>query len=200
MEYISEIISAIGVIIAAFFTYNQYAKNKMTDIKVERYREEMERKAKRRNENSMIVFDVLHDLLRDLNADRVYIAQPHPLGNESMISVYFEVKRRGVEPMKPYIQNLKISEVTKFGRMLADNLYLYIEDVSDIEDRYATAMLAMHGTKSVIIKRLSDNTHDWNGSIFCEYTDEVGVTQEEAQELLHKAATEIQYILPEYKE
>lgn len=200
MEHLSEIIGAIGVIILGVLQYMQYAMNKMIDVKVEQYREETERKAKRRNENSMIVYDMLHDLLRDLKADRVYIAQPHPLGNESMISVFYEVKRRGVEPMKPHIQHLKICEVAKFSRMLADNLYLYIEDISKIEDRYANALLAMHGTQSVIIKRLSDNTHDWNGSIFCEYTDEVGVTQEEAQELLHKAATEIQYILPEYKE
>lgn len=35
MEYLPAIISAIGTIIAAWFAYNQYTKNKITDLKVE---------------------------------------------------------------------------------------------------------------------------------------------------------------------
>ena len=36
MEYLPAIISAIGTIIAAWFAYNQYAKNKFTDLKIEK--------------------------------------------------------------------------------------------------------------------------------------------------------------------
>lgn len=101
---IAAIISAIGAIIAAFFTYNQYTRNKLTDLKVEQMKKEADERNKRRSDNSAIVHGELWEILHELKADRVYIVQPHPLGNESMISIYFESKRKGVESMKPRIQ------------------------------------------------------------------------------------------------
>ena len=32
------IISALGTIVAAFFAYNQYTKNKLTDMKIEQFK------------------------------------------------------------------------------------------------------------------------------------------------------------------
>ena len=43
MEYLPAIISAIGTIIAAWFAYNQYTKNKLTDLKIEKFRKEIGR-------------------------------------------------------------------------------------------------------------------------------------------------------------
>ena len=37
MENIPAIISALGVIITAWFSYNQYTKNKKTDLKIEQF-------------------------------------------------------------------------------------------------------------------------------------------------------------------
>ena len=79
MEYIPAIISAIGTIIAAWFAYNQYSKNKLTDLKIERFRQEETAKNTRRNYNSAVVFGELWNVLYQLKADRVYIVQPHPL-------------------------------------------------------------------------------------------------------------------------
>jgi hypothetical protein len=59
--------------------------------------------------------------------------------------------------------------------------------------------LSSCGCEAAIIKRLSDNKHDWVGSIFCEFTDEMNISEEEAKEILHIAATNIQYILPEIR-
>ncbi|EJW89698.1 hypothetical protein EVA_22194, partial [gut metagenome] len=61
------------------------------------------------------------------------------------------------------------------------------------------SLLNRCGTTGVIIKRLSDNTHDWIGSIFCEFTGNMEIEEKEASELLHISATNIQYLLPEYK-
>ena len=36
----ANIINAIGVIIVAYFTYNQYTKNKVTDYKLEKWKAE----------------------------------------------------------------------------------------------------------------------------------------------------------------
>lgn len=198
---ISEIITALGGIIIAWFGYNQYTKNKRTDYEIEKLRTEDKVTNRRRSDNAMIIFGALWELLYAIKADRVYIVQPHPLGNEEMLSIYFEVKRRWAEPMKPHIQRMRIAEVAKFASELVHNLFMYIKNVNeDVKDRYAQSIFASCGTTSVIVKRLSDNKHDWVGSIVCEYTDPMEVSEEESKELLHKAATNIQYILPEIRD
>jgi hypothetical protein len=146
------------------------------------------------------VFGELWNVLYETGASRVYIVQPHPLGHEEMLTIYFEVKRKGVEPMKGHIQNMRISEVATFASSLVKNLFLYITDIdAQVEDRYARSILSSYGCESAIIKRLSDNKHDWVGSIFCEFTDKMTVSEEDAKEILHIAATNIQYILPEIR-
>lgn len=196
---IPAIISAIGVIIAAWFSYNQYAKNKLTDMKVEQMKRDHEISRKRRSDNSALVHGELWEVLHELKADRVYIVQPHPLGNESMVSIYFESKRKGVESMKPRIQNLKMCDVAKFCSELTKNLFMFIKDIDgQVPDRYAKSLLSSCGTEQVIIKRLSDNSHDWVGSIFCEFTHGVDIDENEARAILHEAAMNIQYILPPF--
>ena len=130
MEYIPAIITAIGVIITAWFAYNQKTKDKMTDLKIEQIRAETAEKKKRRADNSAIVHGELWEALHELHADRVYIVQPHPLGNESMVSIYFESKRKGVESMKPKIQNLKMCECAAFCADMAKNLYMFFDDTN----------------------------------------------------------------------
>ena len=199
MEYLPEIISALAVIITAWFSYNQYAKNKLTDLKVEQMQRDNEVKRKRRSDNSALVHGELWEILHELKADRVYIVQPHPLGNESMVSIYFESKRKGVESMKPRIQNLKMCDVAKFCADLTKNLFMFITDIANqVTDRYAKSLLSSCGTEQVIIKRLSDNSHDWVGSIFCEFTHGQKIDEAEARAILHEAAMNIQYILPAF--
>ena len=199
-EGLAKVLGALSPFAVAFLGYYQYTRNKMTDLKIDQYKQEQEAKAKRRNDNSAIVYDALRDVLHDLNADRVYIVQPHPLGNESMLSIYFEVKRKGIEGMRTHVQGLRISEVAKFSSAMARNLFMYISDIeAQVHDRYAQALLSSYGTQAAIVKRLSDNTHDWVGSVFCEFTHPMSVSEEEAREILHTAATNIQYILPEYQ-
>lgn len=197
MEYLPEIICAIGTILSAYFAYNQYTKNKLTDLKIEQMRRDNEIKRKRRSDNSALVHGELWEVLHSLKADRVYIVQPHPLGNESMVSIYFESKRKGVESMKPRIQNLKMCDVAKFCSDLAKNLFMLISDIDgQVSDRYAKSLLSSCGTSQVIIKRLSDNSNDWVGSIFCEFTHDTEIDEKEARTILHEAALNIQYIIP----
>lgn len=201
MEYIPAIISAIGTIIVAWFAYNQKTKDKMTDLKIEQIRNKNEEKKNRRADNSAIVHGELWSALVELHADRVYIVQPHPLGNESMVSIYFESKRKGVESMKPKVQNLKMCEVASFCADMAKNLYMYFDDIDvQVTDRYAKSLLSACGTTKVAIKRMSDSTHDWVGSIFCEFTHDTQVNEDEVRSVLHEVATNVQYLLPEYRE
>ena len=200
MEYLAPIISAIGTILVAWFAYNQKTKDKMTELKIEQYKAQEERRSKRRADNSSLVYGELWNVLHELDAARVYIVQPHPLGNESMLSVYFEVKRKGVEGMKPQIQSLPIADVAKFSSDLVKHLFMFITDIDEqVEDKYAKAIFSSCGCEAAIVKRLNDNTHDWVGSIFCEFTRPMTVSEEEARAVMHTAALNIQYLLPEYK-
>lgn len=200
MEYLPAIISAIGTIIAAWFAYNQYTKNKLTDLKIEKFRKDEEIKSIRRADNSSIVYGELWNILYELDADRVYIVQPHPLGNESLLSIYYEVKRKGVVPMKPHVQNLRIADVAKFSSDMVKNMFMYITDIdTQVQDKYAKSILSSYGCEAAVVKRLNDNKYDWVGSIFCEFTRPIHVSEDEAREIMHRCAMNIQYLLPEYK-
>lgn len=200
MEYLAPIISAIGTIIVAWFAYNQQTKDKMTDLKIQKAQQEARIKSRRRADNSSLVYGELWNILYELKADRVYIVQPHPLGNESMLSIYYEVGRKGVSPMKPHVQQLQIKDVAKFSSNLVKTLFMYITDIDEqVSDKYAKALLSSYGCQNAIVKRLSDNHNDWNGSIFCEFLSPMTVLEDEAREILHNAATNIQYILPEFE-
>lgn len=201
IQYLPAIISAVGTIIVGWFAYNQKTKDKMIDIKIEEMRRKNEETKIRRADNSAIVFGELWATLSELHADRVYVVQPHPLGNESMVSIFFEVKRKGVEAMKSKVQNLKMAEVASFCRDMAKSLYLYYDNIDEqVTDKYAKSLLSACGTKKVAIKRLSDSTHEWVGSVFVEFTHENTAEEGEIRKVLHDVATNIQYIIPEYRE
>lgn len=194
------LVGAIGGVYSIWTKYNQDAKNKKTEYEIEKLRNEDKVKNERRSDNSTIVFGELWNVLYETGASRVYIVQPHPLGHEEMLTIYFEVKRKGVEAMKPHIQNMKISEVARFASELVKNVFMYITDIdAQVDDRYARSILSSYGCESAIVKRLSNNRHDWVGSIFCEFTDEMRVSEADAKDILHTAATNIQYILPEIR-
>ena len=99
--------------------------------------------------------------------------------------------------MKPHIQKMRICEVAKFASELAKNVFMYITNINEqITDRYAQSIFSSCGTNHVLVKRLSDNQHDWVGSIVCEFVGKMEISEEDARVELHSKATNIQYILP----
>jgi len=195
---LANVISGVGAIIAAWFSYNQYTRNKMTDIKVEQFKKEEERKSYKRSENSAKVFGEIWRVLFETKADRVYIIQPHPLGHAAFLSIQFEVKRKGTEGMKENIQKLPMSEVARFSKQMVEEVFMYITDIGkQIDDRVTKSIMSSNGCESLIVKRMNNST-DWVGSIFCEYTSPMKIQEEEARSILHEAAVNIQYILPEF--
>lgn len=200
---LANVISAAGTVIAAFFAYNQYTRNKLTDLKVEQYKKDEERRGYRRSESTAKVFGELWRVLYELKADRVYIVQPHPLGHIAFLSVQFEVKRKGISPMIDFIQSLPMSELCVFSELMAKNVFTYITDIdAEVPDKRAKSLMMGNGTDRLAIKRLN-NAQDWVGSIFVEWTDDSEVATDEQERIrltLHEAAMNIQFILPEYKE
>lgn len=192
--------TAISTIVIAWFGYNQYTKNKKTDAKIKQIEEQDKAKNKLRADNSMVIFGVLWDVLYEIGADRVYIVQPHPLGHEEMLSIYYEVKSSGVQGMKDRIQNLRIAEIGTFSSDMAQNSIMYINDVeNEVSNKYAQSLMATYGSENLIIKRLANNEYKWTGSIFCEYLEPTSVDREKAKKVLTNAALRIQYILPEFQ-
>lgn len=200
MENIPAIISSIAVILSAWFSYNQYAKNKLTDLKIEKWKAEEEAKSAKRSDNIAKIYGVLWQLLHELQADRVYIVQPHPLVNNLFLSVSLEVKRNGVSAMKPNVQRLPMSDVAAFSAELSARDFLLYRNIdTEVKDKRARAIMTTNGCCSVVVKRLTDDEHDWIGSIFCGFTHEQQLQPASLRQQLQEAADHIQYILPEYK-
>lgn len=200
MENIPAIISSIAVILSAWFSYNQYAKNKLTDLKIEKWKAEEEVKSVKRSDNIAKIYGVLWQLLHELQADRVYIVQPHPLVNNVFLSVSLEVKRNGVSAMKPNVQRLPMSDVAAFSAELSARDFLLYRNIdTEVKDKRARAIMTTNGCCSVVVKRLTDDEHDWIGSIFCGFTHEQQLQPASLRQQLQEAADHIQYILPEYK-
>lgn len=204
----SATITAIGAVVVSVLTLiiNQYNKmtqkqrDRMNDLKYENYKKETERLGFKRSENTAKVFGELWRVLYETKADRVYIVQPHPLGNSEFLSIYFEVKRKGMSGMKENVQHLPMSEIAVFSKSLAETLFLCFTDIDhQIKDKVAKSLFVTNGCHSVAIKRLN-SARDWVGNIFCEFTDQMPKSEDDIHKILHDAAVNIQYILPEFRE
>jgi hypothetical protein len=192
------IISSIGTLVAAFFAYNQYTKNKMTDVKIEKWKQEERDRVNLRSENFAIIFGELWDILHTLGADRVYIIQPHPLSDNKYLSIALEVNRKGISKMKPDMQQIPMAEVAVFARALVQNDFMYFANVQEIEDKRTRGILASKGTQAAFVKYLGDGKR-WVGNIVCEFTRTPSVDKAEAEKLISKKANTIGYILPEFQ-
>lgn len=194
------IMACVSTVICAWFTYNQKTKDKMTDLKIEKFKKDLKRQGFKRSEDTAKVLGALNKVLLGANADRVYIVQPHPLGHIAFLSIQFEVKANGVQGMRYEVQKLEMSDVAKFCERMVNNLWLYFDDIdTQVKDPYAKALLSSNGTKVAAVKRMS-TARDWVGSIFCEFIDTPSVSEDEIHRLMHEAAVSIQYNLPEYQE
>ena len=197
---ITALIAIVSPIVTAFFVYNQKAKDAKVQRDMEKWKKDEEQKAFMRNKYSGQVFGQIHELLRRCKADRVYIVQPHPLGRVAYLSCYFEAVNNGITEMQSSIQSIPMSKVAQFSNSLADNLWLFYDNIDEqVEDDVAKSLFLANGTHAVGIKRM-DNTKDWVGSIFIEYIEEPELSENEIKKAAHDAAMVIRYILPEFKE
>lgn len=190
----------VVALVSAWLAYNQYTKNKTTDAKIEKWKAEETAKSKKRSDNIAIVYGILWQLLHELQADRVYILQPHPLTNNLFLSISLEVKRNGVSSMKPNIQSLPMSEVAAFSAELATRDFLFYKNVEeDVKDKRARAIMISNGCCSTVIRRITDEEHGWIGSILCGFVHDQELQPTLLRQQLADAANRINYILPEIK-
>ncbi|MCC8153132.1 MAG: hypothetical protein LIP01_02290 [Tannerellaceae bacterium] len=152
----------------------------------------------RKSESIAKIYGSLWQLLHNLQADRVYIIQPHPLTNCLFLSIGLEVRRNGVSEMKSHVKRLPMSEVAVFSAELSQRDFQFYKNIDEeVKDKKARALLCTNGSRSAIIKRLSDNEHAWIGSLICDFTRETDISPDYARKELHEFADRIQFILPE---
>ena len=151
--YISSIITAIGVILIAWWKHDQPRQEARIKLELQRKETELQENSKRRNQYVSQIYGLLWQLLHDLKAERVYIVQPHPLTHREYLSISMEVDRTGAAGMKPRIQNLPMEDVAKFSSELSSRDFLYYKDVANnVRDKRARALLLNAGSVSAIIR------------------------------------------------
>lgn len=200
MEGIAAVISALGAILTGYFAYNQYTKNRMTDVKIENWKKEEQEKLNHISQSIAKIYGEMWHLLHELKADRVYIIQPHPLTSSLYVSITLEVKRNCIVEIKRSIINMPMAEIAAFSSDMASRDWMFYKDVEqEMKDKKARAILSTSGSKTAIVKRLSDDDRRWIGSLFCDFTREQDFKIDYAKKLIAEAANNIQFILPEYR-
>lgn len=195
--YISPIITAIGVILIAWWKHDQPRQEARIKLELQKKEAELQEKSKRRNQYVSQIYGLLWRLLHDLKADRVYIVQPHPLTHREFLSISLEVDRTGTAGMKARIQNLPMEDVAKFSSELSSRDYLYYKDIANnVRDKRARALLLNAGSQSAIIRKLATEDDGWIGNIFCEFNHTTEISPDYARGKLEVVAEQIQYILP----
>lgn len=203
MEYVAAVITAIGAIIMAWFTYNQNTKDKLTDYKLEKWKKESERKMGEQTAIYSDIYSKLHLLINKLDADRVYIIQPHPLVDSLFISVTLEVTHpyRDVTNQKKNMQNLRMSQWNWFSRKLQEE-YIVYSDISMISDIRTKAEFSQQGIKSIVGVKMVDENDRWIGNLCAGFTHRriEDIELPTIKQSLKNKAILIQFKLPEYKE
>lgn len=203
IDKLPEIISSVAAFAALWFTYNQYTKNKLTDYKIENWKKEEQQKNIKKAGDIATIYGEMWELLHFLKADRVYIIQPHPLYKSLFISVTLEVKRSDVSSVRPSFTDVTIASVARFASQLASKDYIWIDDVEAEQiDKKMKAMMLRNGSKTLAIRKLSDEKDNWIGNLVVSYTrgfNKVDVTKELVDKMSKSSAQMIQYMLPEYE-
>lgn len=202
LEFLPQILSGIASILALWFTYNQYTKNKITDYKIEKWKQEEHSKNVKQAGNIATIYGELWELLYFLKADRVYLIQPHPLYKEMYISATLEVKQYGVSSVRDSLCDIKIESVAGFVSDLANSEYKFIKGIetSELDDKIKSIMTS-NGCHSVALRRLSDEKNNWIGTIVIGYIHNFNndMDIELIEKMSRSSALAIQYILPEFK-
>ena len=189
--------TTIGTVLGAWFVYNQYSKDKLTDYKIEQMRLFNEEKISTNNRQIAVVYGELYDLMHRLDVDRVFIIQPHPEMKHLYLSVLLEVDKKGVSMVKDIFQNIPMSEMASFAKTLATTCWLYYDDIDEqVIDKRTQSLMRLAGSTNIIIKQLVNASGSWIGSLVAENTAEKPLNENEAKELVKNTANTIQFILP----
>lgn len=194
---IAVLLTAFAAILNYWFQYNQHSKNKLIDFKIEKLRSEEKIRNKRDKEASSRIFGTIWHILYESHAARVYIIQPHPLTHNLYMTVYYEARDNGVMSIRDIFSNMPVGDVAGLASEMRTRDFIYWPAADDIKDNHARAIMRNAGAETLVIKKLSDDRREWIGSIVIDYAQRTGIEVPYIKGLLHEAANDIQYSLPE---
>ena len=196
---VGAIMSAVSMIVCAWFTYNQHTKNKETDARIARREQEDKEKRNADKRAASAIFRELWPLLNKFEGVlRVYIVQPHPLDRAKYVSVMYEVVSEGMVNISPIVCRMPIGNIMDFVGELEGKDFVYWESQSAVKAGRARSIMHQLGTdKMVAVRMVSDGL--WQGNIVIDF-DNVDIDIEAVKSALYDVRSNIQYILPEIEE
>jgi len=197
---LSEIISALGAILATALSFYQYRNNRSAGRKIESYKKQLTEKLSKDSESAAMIYGILWEGLHKLGTDRIYILQPHPSHANRFLTITMEVRRGGVSAMKPQLQSLPMSEVANFVSVIARERFIRYDDIStNLIDKRSRAIMGIAGVLSIAIHRLENIDGKWIGNIFSEHTQIICRSCGKCEKVLAEMARVIAPILPDYE-
>lgn len=161
----------------------------------------LEKEKSKLRETFSRLYGYMWKLLLSVEADRVYIIQPHPLADKQFISVSLEVLNpdRDVRPQKDDFQFKKMSEWAGFISKLSDNDWVIYQEGGEIRDLKSRLEFKRRGLSLMVLRRMVDEYGDWEATLCVEYTHNIPTNLDYIKGKMASKAELIADILPEYK-
>ena len=161
----------------------------------------LEKEKSKLRETFSRLYGYMWKLLLSVEADRVYIIQPHPLADKQFISVSLEVLNpdRDVRPQKDDFQFKKMSEWAGFTSKLSDNDWVIYQEGGEIRDLKSRLEFKRRGLSLMVLRRMTDEYGDWEATLCVEYTHNIPTNLDYIKGKMAIKAELIADILPEYK-
>ena len=161
----------------------------------------LEKEKSKLRETFSRLYGYMWKLLLSVEADRVYIIQPHPLADKQFISVSLEVLNpdRDVRPQKDDFQFKKMSEWAGFISKLSDNDWVIYQEGGEIRDLKSRLEFKRRGLSLMVLRRMTDEYGDWEATLCVEYTHNIPTNLDYIKGKMARKAELIADILPEYK-
>ena len=161
----------------------------------------LEKEKSKLRETFSRLYGYMWKLLLSVEADRVYIIQPHPLADKQFISVSLEVLNpdRDVRPQKDDFQFKKMSEWAGFISKLSDNDWVIYQEGGEIRDLKSRLEFKRRGLSLMVLRRMVDEYGDWEATLCVEYTHNIPINLDYIKGKMAIKAELIADILPEYK-
>lgn len=200
---IAAIITALGIAPVLLVWTNHLIKrsDKRAEEREKRqeYRSDVERA--RLSSSLSELYGYLWKLMHVIDADRIFIMQPHPLHDKQFISISIEVVHpdRDVVRHKDNFQCRRMSDWPGLIAKIGNEDWMIYRSLSEIKDPKIHTEAYRRGVRAMYFRRMSDAAGNWIGTLCVEYThsnpDKIDFIKGE----MAKNATLIADILPEYK-
>lgn len=184
------IVGGIVTIMGVVMTMIQYWFNKSVDRKMEEKRIEDDARfsnLEKSREQEIIdqvnfrsllhakyqeIFGYLWGLWNLIEADRIYIWQPHPPERHQYISMTFEITSPGkaIKTFKSECKNLPMSDWGNYISTICNNQFITHKSCSSINDPRWKADFKRRGNMLSVYCPVLGHNKEWKGILVCEYT------------------------------